>query len=104
MPFSLESVQKMSSFFSVHRFGYLKCLLGWTKGVDGGRDAPIFEYGHRILCFVQGKPPSPQHTQVLHSCNNPQCLNPLHLSWGTAAGNANDREALVDRKSKRQRV
>lgn len=29
---------------------------------------------------------------VMHSCDNPRCINPLHLSLGTHAENAKDRD------------
>lgn len=30
---------------------------------------------------------------VLHSCDNPPCINPDHLRWGTASDNSLDRES-----------
>lgn len=35
----------------------------------------------------------PPNLCVLHSCDTPTCINPLHLRLGTAADNAQDREA-----------
>lgn len=41
----------------------------------------------RIAAFIKyGQPPSDKH-QALHSCDNPACVNPNHLSWGIQSRN-----------------
>lgn len=48
---------------------------------------------HREMCrLARGEPPTPAH-QTAHSCGNGHggCVNPMHLSWKTARGNAEDR-------------
>jgi hypothetical protein len=45
---------------------------------------------HRIAwCIANGAEPGRGH--VLHSCDNPPCVNPNHLSLGTARINAQDK-------------
>lgn len=47
-------------------------------------------YAHRFMCeLVHGKGPSDLH-EVAHSCGDPGCVNPRHLSWKTRTGNALD--------------
>lgn len=46
---------------------------------------------HRMVCeLAHGEPPSPKH-EATHDCGNPICVNPLHLSWKTHAGNMADK-------------
>jgi hypothetical protein len=50
-----------------------------------------------ILGFLRGRPLGPDE-KALHHCDNPPCLNPLHLYVGTDADNARDREARGRRR------
>lgn len=47
---------------------------------------------HRLMAgfLVQNPDNKPW---VLHSCDNPPCINPDHLRWGTAKENAQDRDS-----------
>jgi hypothetical protein len=72
----------------------LDACMEWTSGktIDG---YPQFwhnnlnERGNRFIyeCF-NGK--IPEDLQVLHSCDNPSCVNPRHLSIGTNQDNVDD--------------
>lgn len=53
---------------------------------------------HRVAwCLAHGSPPGT--LEVMHSCDNPPCVNPAHLSLGTAKDNALDSK----RKGRRAR-
>lgn len=44
---------------------------------------------HRIVCFLTNGEPAENH-QALHSCDNPTCVNPAHLRWGSQKENMMD--------------
>lgn len=48
------------------------------------------------------RPPAP-YDHALHSCDEPRCLNPHHLRWGSNADNVNDRVSR-DRTTKGEEV
>lgn len=43
-------------------------------------------YAHR-LAYALGAGPIPDGMHILHSCDNPRCINPAHLSPGTRSKN-----------------
>jgi hypothetical protein len=43
---------------------------------------------HRLACLLDGRDPT--GWVVMHSCDNPSCVNPSHLSLGTQQDNNRD--------------
>jgi|KBSMisStandDraft_5_1062788.scaffolds.fasta_scaffold103331_3 hypothetical protein len=44
----------------------------------------------RLVCFQVYGPPQDDRLMALHSCDNPSCINPRHLRWGTQTDNMYD--------------
>jgi hypothetical protein len=73
-----------------------ECWL-WTarSQTDNGRTRGKFSanrkdyFAHRVAAIIfHGKPAD--GLECLHSCDNPMCCNPYHLSWGTHLQNMRD--------------
>lgn len=47
---------------------------------------------HRLIYFLYN-PDADENLQVLHTCDNPPCINIAHLYLGTASNNMQDRKA-----------
>ena len=57
-------------------------------GVIG--DNGKYYYTHRVSWEISNNKKIPKGMIVLHSCDNPSCINPAHLSLGTHQDNADD--------------
>lgn len=80
----------------------------WRGGKDqdgypifhGELDGVVYKRGHRYS-YVASTGEHPGDLQVLHSCDNPECSNPDHLSLGTNAENMADKIAKGRHRARR---
>jgi hypothetical protein len=65
---------------------------GGTNNIGYGmiRDAQRMRTTHRVSYEEHSQTKIPSHLIVMHSCDNPKCVNPAHLSLGTHKDNAQD--------------
>lgn len=75
---------------------------GWGAA-DNGNGYPVVShngkkaYPHRLICEERHGPPPSKDAVAMHSCDNPSCVNPRHLSWGTSS--QNNAEARAKKRS-----
>jgi hypothetical protein len=95
-------VERLTAFWKkVERRGPDECWRWTGSRTEGGygqlwtgakrRGSTVKCLATHIALLLDGRVrPSPQHV-AMHSCDNPSCVNPAHLSWGTALDNNLDR-------------
>ena len=54
------------------------------------RDEKKMRTAHRVSYEEHSQTKIPSHLVVMHSCDNPCCINPAHLSLGTRKDNTKD--------------
>jgi hypothetical protein len=54
------------------------------------RDGKKMRTAHRVSYEEHNNIRIPNHLVVMHSCDNPKCINPQHLSLGTRSDNTKD--------------
>ena len=72
-----------------------KCENGcweWTAGKDKDGYGKYRKGRAHRFAYELWKGPIPDGLYILHSCDNPPCVNPEHLEIGTNQDNVNDRQ------------
>lgn len=57
---------------------------------------------HRLVCALIYGQPTGNKNHALHSCDNPSCINPDHLRWGSNQDNIDDKIARNRHKTSPQ--
>lgn len=65
---------------------------GYGRIYEGSRGASKTFFTHRLSWELHNNMPVPEGLCVLHTCDNPPCINPAHLYVGTQNDNVQDRE------------
>lgn len=98
IPFSQSKWDKYAAkaIAKTEQFGECMCYTGARNEKGYGRiemwsdGVPRFRYAHRIVMEATLGRVLETQEYILHSCDNPPCINPNHLRVGTALENTRD--------------
>lgn len=89
-----ETFDALVARSEIKNTGYATPCLLWKGGTTEKGYPTIWFNGHwrgnRVSLIVNVGPPPEGKPFALHKCQQPQCINPDHLYWGTAKDNSTD--------------
>ena len=96
LDFALDERRVQRFHARVDRSGGPNACWPWTGATNRGNYGQIHWKGrtlqaHRVALVLADNIPSDASLLALHGCNNPVCVNPQHLRWGTHKENAEDK-------------
>lgn len=70
------------------------CIDHGYKGGKYGYSNVVYQgkyIGRHVVALIEHSGEMPNGRVAMHSCDNPRCIEPTHLSWGTQKDNMRDK-------------
>lgn len=86
---NMQDCMLLKASTGIHKSGqYMSVVLGTSNSKRS-----ISIGAHRLVCWIINLDDNDCTDHTRHTCHNGCCINPLHLVFGTAKDNSNDRKA-----------